>query len=204
MKVTIEDVAVTGGVDTHRDEHVTAALDQLGRLLAVAASPADRAGYEALLCWLRGFGTVRRVGVEGTGSYGSGLARFLAGEQVSVVEVSRPNRQLRRRRGKSDSTDAEAAARAALSGESSAVPKSGDGSVEALRVLRVVRRSAVQNRTQAANQLRDLIVTAPSQLRETLTELNVDQRVRLCARFRPDGTSTPLAATKTALRSPAR
>jgi transposase len=84
------------------------------------------------------------------------------------------------------------------------VPKSGDGRVEALRVLRVVRRSTVQNRTQAANQLRDLIVTAPSQLRETLTELNVDQRVRLCARFRPDGTSTPLAATKTALRSLAR
>ena len=102
-----------------------------------------------------------RVGVEGTGSYGAGLARHLMGEGVVVIEVDRPDRQRRRRRGKSDTVDAEAAARAALNGDTTATPKSGDGQAESVRVLRMVRRSAVEARTQAANQISDLIVTAP-------------------------------------------
>ena len=204
MTLTTHDVAVTGGVDTHRDTHVAAAVDHLGRLLGVSSFPADTAGYGQLLEWLTDFGAVEAVGVEGTGSYGSGLARFLAQRDVTVVEVSRPNRQVRRRRGKSDSTDAEAAARAALSGESNAVPKRGDGKVEALRLLRVVRRSAVQNRTQAVNQLRGLIVTAPAELREALTGLSIDQCVTVCTKYRPENASTPLGATKTALRFLAR
>jgi len=107
---------VTGGVDTHLDLNVAAALDGIGGLLAVAEFPTTSAGHRELLGWLSGFGPVARVGVEGTGSYGAGLARFLRRAGVEIVEVDRPNRQARRRAGKSDPLDAIEAARAALSG----------------------------------------------------------------------------------------
>lgn len=155
-----EQLDVTGGVDTHGEQHVAAVVGALGRILGGATFAATAAGYRRLLAWMRFFGRVARVGVEGTGSYGAGLARHLAAEGVAVVEVDRPNRQTRRRRGKSDATDAEAAARAALNGEATGAPKTGDGPVEAIRSLRVARRSAMKARTQAANQIRDLIVTA--------------------------------------------
>ena len=119
-----QQVTVIGGVDTHRDDHVAATIDSTGRLLGVASFPATGAGYGDLLGWMRGWGDLERVGVEGTGSYGAGLARHLAAEGVGVVEVIRPNRQTRRRRGKSDPADAEAAARAVLSGEATVRPKS--------------------------------------------------------------------------------
>jgi transposase len=150
---------------------------------------------------MRRHGTVVRVGVEGTGSFGAGLARYLAGEGVTVVEVNRPDRQRRRRRGKSDTVDAESAARAALSGDASGRPKSADGRVEAIRVLRLARRSAVKARTQAANQIRDLIVTAPDQLRCRLRKLSTQARVDACARFRAGEVSEPSGATKAALRT---
>ena len=111
--------------------------------------------------WFQSHGRLVRVGIEGTGSYGAGLTRYLNSVSVEVVEVNRPNRQLRRRFGKTDTTDAQAAARAALNGEATAVPKSGDGPIEAIRMLVVVRRSAVKARTQAINQLHALVVTAP-------------------------------------------
>lgn len=142
---------VTGGVDTHKDQHVVAALDQIGRLLGVAEFSASAAGYRQLHAWLSSFGEIDAVGVEGCGSWGAGLARQLASVDVTVVEVNRPNRQTRRRRGKSDSLDAEAAARAVLNGEATATPKSGDGPVESLRQLRVARAGAVKARTAAAN-----------------------------------------------------
>ena len=107
---------MTGGVDTHLDLNVAAALDPVGGLLAVAEFPATSAGHRDLLGWLSGFGPVARAGVEGTGSYGAGLARYLRAAGVEVVEVDRPNRQARRRVGKSDPVDAIEAARAALSG----------------------------------------------------------------------------------------
>lgn len=134
-------VDVTGGVDTHDDVHVAAAVDQAGRLLGWAEFPADEHGYAALLHWLAGHGRLVEVGVEGTGAYGAGLARYLRTHGVKVVEVDRPDRKTRRFQGKSDPIDAEAAARAALAGRATGTPKTRDGQVEALRALHVARRS---------------------------------------------------------------
>lgn len=195
---------VFGGVDTHKHTHVAAAVDAAGRLLGTAAFEADAAGCGRLWGWLRSHGHVVRVGVEGTGSYGAGLARSLAAAGVEVVEVSRPNRQMRRRRGKTDTVDAEAAARAALSGEAAGEPKSGDGRVEAIRTLSVARRSAVKARTAAANQLNAIVVTAPEHLKDRLWALTTPELVKACARLRPDGADPVLAAAKTALRTLAR
>jgi transposase len=195
---------VIGGVDTHVDFHVAVALDELGRVLGTESFPADHKGYVALLSFLRRHGEIDKVGVEGTGSYGAGLARHLRAEGVEAIEVIRPNRQVRRRRGKSDPTDAEAAARAVQSGEASGAPKSRDGAAESLRALRVARQGAVKARTQAANQLRDLVVSAPEILRATLRPLSTAKRVALAARFRPGGLTDPIEATKAAMRSVAR
>ena len=106
MSMHHETSEVTGGVDTHADEHVAAVIDQTGRILGTRSFPATRAGYQQLLRWFQGHGQIVGVGIEGTGSYGAGLTRFLAGEGIEVVEVNRPNRQTRRRRGKSDTVDA--------------------------------------------------------------------------------------------------
>ena len=122
---------VTGGVDTHADVHVAAVAGRVGRVLGTQAFPASPAGYRAALAWMRAHGELMKVGVEGTGSYGAGLARNLAACGIEVAEVIRPNRQARRQRGKSDAADAVAAAVAALSGEASAMPKSRDGAAEA-------------------------------------------------------------------------
>ena len=197
---------VFGGVDTHKHTHVAAVLDAAGRLLGTAAFDADTVGYAALLEWLRGHGSVERVGVEGTGSYGAGLARSLAAADVDVVDVNRPNRQMRRRRGKTDTVDAEAAARAALNGDAAVVPKSADGCVEAIRTLGVARRSAVKARTVAANQIDAVVVTAPEHLKDRLRALNTARTVEACARLRHPGTDSDpvLAAAKQALRSLAR
>jgi len=156
---------VVGGVDTHADVHVAAALDQNGGLLGIESFPTDGAGYRSLLSWLLGFGPVVKVGVEGTGSYGVGLARHLHREGVVVVEVDRPNRQKRRRLGKSDPIDAEAAARAALSGEARVTPKWRDGTVEQMRVLMIARRSARMQRNQTLNQLRQVVICGPDEVR---------------------------------------
>ncbi len=142
-----EERVVIGGVDTHKDVHVAAVIDDRGKILDTAEFEADAKGYGQLLDWMVGFGELARVGVEGTGAYGAGLARHLAREGVEVVEVNRPNRTMRRRRGKSDTVDAEAAARAALNGEASVTPKAEDGIVESIRVLRVAFTSARNSRT---------------------------------------------------------
>jgi transposase len=195
---------VTGGVDTHGEVHVAAVIDPTGRILGTSSFAATLTGYRRLLRWLRRHGDLARVGVEGTGSYGAGLARYLTGEDVTVVEVNRPDRQRRRRRGKSDTVDAEAAARAALNGDAVGTPKAGGGPVESVRVLRLARRSAIKARTQAANQIRDLIVTAADQLRSRLRDLDTDKRVAVCARFRTGDATDPAEATKLALRTLAR
>ncbi len=158
-------VGITGGVDTHADNHVVAAIDHNGGLLGVESFPADQAGYQELLGWLVGFGELVRVGVEGTGSWGVGLSRFLGDQEVVVVEVDRPNRQKRRKQGKADPTDAVSAARAALSGEATVTPKSRNGPVEQIRVLMMARRSARKQRIQSLNQLRHLVFTAPESIR---------------------------------------
>lgn len=195
-------VEVFGGVDTHKHIHVAAAVDTAGRLLGTADFEADPRGYEQLARWLDSWGSVRRVGIEGTGSYGAGLARHLAAVGTEVVEVNRPNRQTRRRRGKTDTVDAEAAARGALSGDATAVPKSADGVVEAIRVLSASRRSAVKARTVAANQINALAGTAPEHLKSRLRGLNTSEMVKVCARWRPDLAGDPAAsAAKRALRA---
>jgi transposase len=193
------------GVDTHLDAHVAVALDGLGRRLGELAVPTTEKGYEGLLTWAQGFGHVGRAGVEGTSSYGAGLARHLKAAQIPVFEVERPKRRHLRRRGKSDSRDAEAAARAVLAGETAGVPKSGDGRVEMVRVLRTARRSAVKARTQAANQLRGVLVTAPEAMRHRLRGLSTKELVAAAARFRPgDDPEDVDEATRFALRSVAR
>ena len=151
------------------------------------------------------FGALTRVGVEGTGSYGAGLARHLSAAGVAVVEVNRPNRQMRRRRGKTDTVDAEAAARAALDGAAVCVPKSADGTVEAIRMVSVARR-AVKARTHGhANQINGLAVSAPEHLKDHLRGLSTRAVVEVCARWRPESSpDTVTAAAKTALRSLAR
>ncbi len=195
---------VTGGVDTHALVHLAAVVDQVGRVLGSEEFPASAEGHSAALAWMRAYGELVKVGVEGTGSYGAGLARHLAAQGIEVVEVIRPNRQARRRRGKSDPADAVAAALAALNGEASGAPKAHDGAVESVRALRVARRGAVKASTQAANQLRDLIVTAPEQLRAKLSPLSSAQRLALAARFRPGDLSNPSEATKAAMAAVAR
>jgi transposase len=144
---------VTVGVDTHRDVHVAAVVDQTGRLLATEAFPASTRGYVGLVTWAERFGLVARIGVEGTGTYGAGLARFVRAYGLQVVEVDRPDRSLRRRRGKSDPIDAQAAARATLAGVATTTPKTREGQVEMIRVLRVARRGAMKARVAAAEQL---------------------------------------------------
>ena len=197
---------VTGGVDTHGQTHHAAVIDQVGRHLADREFPTTPAGYRALSRWLRGHdGTLERVGVEGTGAYGAALTRHLRAEQMLVVEVDRPDRKARRANGKSDPLDAYAAARAALSGSASGTPKLRDGRVEAIRALRVVRRSAVKARTQAMNQLRALLLTGPAELREQLRALSPTELIATCARLRPtDDLGDPEQAVKTALRRLAR
>ncbi len=195
---------VTAGVDTHRDQHVVAALDERGAELAVRSFPTTSAGHCALLAWLRGFGAVERVGVEGTGAYGAGLARFLHTESVPVVEVNRPNRQLRRSHGKSDPVDAVAAARAAQSGQATGEAKARNGAVEAIRALRVARRSARHGRIVAINQMRALLVSGPDHLRETLRGSTPSKLVTAAARFRPADPTTAAGATRFALRELAR
>ena len=162
MTMTTMPPAVVGGVDTHLDVHVAAALDATGGLLGVESFPTTAAGYRRLLAWLRSFGEVELVGCEGTGSYGAGLTRHLLSEGVAVVEVDRPNRQRRRRRGKSDPQDAITAARAAQSGDAHGAAKTRDGNVEAMRVLRIARLSARKAKTQTVNQMRSIISTAPN------------------------------------------
>jgi len=172
---------VFGGVDTHGKTHHAAAIDQVGKILGDQEFPATAAGYRALLAWLRRFGLVVKVGIEGTGTYGAGLARHLASEKVELVEVDRPDRKTRRAQGKSDPIDAIAAARAALSGQASGAPKTRIGPVEAIRALRVARRGAVKARTAALNQLHGLIASAPECLRAELLEVPAAVLVAHCA-----------------------
>lgn len=201
-----EQRGITGGVDTHKDTHTAAALDENGRLLGVVEFRAESDGYDELHVWLSTFGRIERVGVEGTGSYGAGLSRYLREKSVRVVEVNRPNRQLRRQRGKSDPVDAEAAARAALAGQATGTPKAQDGPVEALRLFRAARRSAIKARTQAANQLHAILLTGPESLRASFRSKTLLSIVKTAGAFRVSPKpGRPLRdAVRYALRSLAR
>jgi transposase len=201
--ITVEAVGgVTGGVDTHRDVHVAAALDPLGGVLGTENFATDATDYQALLKWLETFGDVAKIGVEGTGSYGSGLTRYLRRSGVEIIEVDRPDRQRRRRTGRSDPLDAIEAARAAQSGRATGSPKSRDGAVEAIRVLVVAKRSARQARVKALIQMRHLGFTAPDQLRCRFKGLSVPAMVAEGIKLRPTRSADPVtSATKASLSS---
>jgi transposase len=191
---------VTVGVDTHADVHVAVAKDAFGRRLDATRVSTTPAGYAELLDWAQRLGQPDAWGIEGTGSFGAGLARFLRGHGQVVVEVNRPDRAARRRRGKSDPVDAEAAARAVQAREGS-IPKAGDGQVEMIRSLRVARASAMKARTQAINALKALVVTAPAELREQLRGLSTVRLVHTAAALEPGPVTTPLAAATLGLRT---
>jgi transposase len=189
-------------VDTHLHVHVAAALDGIGGLLGVEQFPTTAAGERALLGWLEAFGRVVRVGVEGTGSYGAGLARYLRRAGVEVVEVDRPNRQERRRKGKTDTVDAIAAARAAQAERQLGQAKTREGQVEAIRALVVAKRSAKSSRIKTMNQIRHLGFTAPEEIRQSLHGLSRRLLPKRAAAMRPRaGTDPVVYATKTALRT---
>ncbi len=196
---------VTGGVDTHGDVHVAAALDTAtGRMLGTASFPTTTAGYTGLLGWLRGVGDLDRVGVESTGSYGAGLCRFLRVDGVEVIEVDRPDRKARRFDGKSDPIDAEAAARAVLSGRAAGTPKSRDGLVEAVRSLEVVHHGAVKDRTRAINQFKALLVSAPQALRDSFRRLGFTAQLARARRLTDSHTDPVERETRWALKELAR
>lgn len=197
---------VVGGVDAHAQTHHLVAVDLTGRRLGSQEFPATSQGYREALDWLAGFGVIDKVGIESTGSYAAGLTRFLLEMGVEVVEVNQPHKHLRARKGKDDAIDAEAAALKALSGQAAATPKTTTGAVEAIRFLRVARDSAVNSRTRALLQLRDLLVTAPAELREQITERTAGALVKRCAALRPDRDrlADPCHAAKQALRALAR
>ena len=202
MTIIVETRQITGGVDTHLDTHAAAALDANGGVLGVDSFPTTTTGFVELHEWLASFGTLERVGVEGTGAYGAGLARFLCGVGVIVIEVGRPNRQARRAHGKSDSIDAVEAARAALSGRAATVAKTGDGNVEAIRVLLVAYRSGRDTRIKCLNQLRHLGFCAPDELRERFRGMGVASLAETAAGLRPNPTGDPVVyATKLAMQT---
>ena len=195
---------VTVGVDTHGEVHVAAVLDERGRLLGTQSFPTAGKGHRLLERWTTSFGIVEAFGVEGTGAWGAGLARHLTARGYRVLEVDRPDRKIRRQRGKSDTIDAEAAARAVQAGTACGVPKTRTQAVEAIRALRVARRSAVKARAQATTQLHSLVSTAPQAMRDQLRALKGTDLVGRCARLRPATTADPTGGTKLALRSIAR
>ncbi len=200
-KRSVQATPVIGGVDTHKDTHTAAAVDATGKVLGNATFPATSAGYVELLAWLRKFGQLERVGVEGTGSYGSGLAALFRQEGVVVVEVNRPNRQARRRHGKSDAADAEAAARATLAEDATGLPKAQNGPVEAIRILRLERRSAIHARTKSANQLHAVVSTAPEPTRATLRGLSLTALVARASKLRKAAPTDATSATLRVLRA---
>jgi hypothetical protein len=187
MAVTMVDTSrlVTGGVDTHLEVNVAAVLDGIGGLLGVESLPTCPGGNAQLLEWMAGFGPVSKVGVEGTGSCGASVARFLRDCGVVVWEVDRPNRQERRRKGKNDVVDAIEAARAAQGQRQLGQPKTRDGNVEAIRVLMVAKRSARDYKIATMNQIRHLGFTAPEEIRQSL--LGVSRRLiaKRAAAMRP-------------------
>lgn len=195
---------VTVGVDTHADENVAAVLDAQGRLLGTASFPTTATGHRSLEVWALGFGPIDAFGIEGTGAWGAGIARHCTAQGHQVVEVDRPDRKTRYRRGKSDTIDAEAAARAVQAGTATGTPKARTGLVESIRALRVARRSAVKDRSAAMHQIHSLVSTAPDDLRAQLRTLPARRLVATCAAFRPGDLADPAQATKHALRSIAR
>jgi transposase len=195
----VDATQVVLGVDTHKDVHVAVALTRTGAVVDSAAFAATTTGYTRLLDWARNLGEPTMAGIEGTGSWGVGLTRFLRAQGVRVIEVNRPDRATRRRRGKTDTVDAEAAARATLSGQANVTPKSAEGPAEAMRIYKLAKDSALKSRTQAINQLKGIIVNADPHLREQLRGLTTHAQVSFCAKLDRGGDSAEARAARRAL-----
>jgi transposase len=177
---------IVGGVDTHKDLHVAAVVDELDRVLASQCFATTRHGYKQMLAWMRAFGSLQRVGIEATGTYGAGLMRYMQKAGVEVLEVTAPDKHDRRKRGKNDDLDAQNAAHAAFAGKRTVTPKSRDGMIESLRVLKACRKTAVAARRVALQMIQNTIVCAPDELRETLRKMTRMQLIRTLAAWRPD------------------
>jgi len=198
---------VVVGVDSHKNTHQAAVLDMNGALLGNEQFPASSAGYKELEAWLATLGEIDRVGIECTGSYAAGLTRFLRERDVPVIEVNATHRAVRARRGKDDPIDAEMAARKVLSGEARALAKDTTGAIESIRLLKVARESAIKARKVALVQIRDVLITAPAELREHIEAAGGPRhRLNRAAALRPDTghLDDPLQAAKIALRTLAR
>jgi transposase len=204
MSETASNTEVIVGVDTHKLTHAAVAISALGVRLGTITIPASTNGYRALQAWARSLGPLRAFGIEGTGSYGAGLSRFLRQHGYPVFEVNRPSRQLRHQKGKDDPLDAENAARSVLAGQATALPKSGTSTVEMIRHLKVARDTAVKARSQAMNTLKSLIISAPSALREQLDGLRAARLLRHLSALRPGPLTSTMASAKTGLRALAR
>ena len=196
---------IVGGVDTHKDLHVAAVVDEQDRVIGTRSFATTRQGYRQMLAWMRAFGDLQRIGVESTGSYGAGLLRFMQQAGIAVLEVTTPDKQDRRRRGKNDDLDAQNAAHAAFAGQRTVTPRSRDGMIESLRVLMACRKTAVSARRVALQMIHNTIVCAPDGLRDQLRSLTRMQLVRTLASWRPDLTDRDLeSAYRIALKSLAR
>jgi transposase len=177
---------VVGGVDTHKDLHVAAVLDELDRVLASHCFATTRHGYRQMLVWMRTFGSLQRVGIEATGTYGAGLLRYMLTAGVEVLEVTTPDQHDRRKRGKNDDLDAQNAAHAAFARKRPVTPKSRDGMIGSLRVLKACRKTAVAARRVALQVVQNTIVCAPDELREPLRKMTRMQLIRTLVAWRPD------------------
>jgi transposase len=196
---------ITVGIDTHKHTHAAVAITRLGARIGELTIQVSLDGYRELETWARSLGAVRAFGIEGTGSYGAGLTRFLREKGHAVHEVCRPDRRLRRQRGKTDYLDAEDAARAVLGGQATALPKSGTSEAEMIRHLKVARDTAVKARTQAMLALKALLIGAPAALRERLEAIaGKITLVRHLATLRPGPLTTTTASAKASLRAIAR
>lgn len=195
---------VVVGVDTHKYVHVAVAVDTFGVRLEHCSFTADSAGYAELIGWAEAQGPIEAFGIEGTGSYGAGLASAVRRRGHRAVEVNRGDRRSRRANGKSDTLDAESAARAVLAGTATAVPKTGDGQVEMMRQVKAARDTAVKARTSAMITLKQIVVNAPAELRERLGELGDKALIDRCAGFRPGPVRDTTASAKHTLRALAR
>ena len=203
---TADNIQIIGGVDTHQDLHTAAVVSHDGTVLGTESFSTTRAGYRAMLRWFRSHGELLRVGVESTGTYGAGITRHLALSGIPVLEVTGPDPASRRAKGKDDALDAISAAEAARTRRRVQVAKDRSGSVEALRVLRTTRKTAIKCRRAALQQLYNTIVAAPEEVRDQVRNLTRMQRLRTCAAWRPDtvGYRDPVVATKLSLKSLAR
>lgn len=193
------------GVDTHKVNHIAVAINGHGARLDTITIPATRKRYANLQAWASRLGHIRAFGIEGTGSYGAGLSRELLAHGHTVLDVMRPNRQLRYLHGKSDSLDAESAARSVLNGQATALAKAQTGSSEMIRHIKVARDSALKAKSQAMITLRTLIINAPSDLRDALDQIKGPiALIRHIAAFRPGEILSPSSSAKAAMRAIAR